>query len=1119
MTRSAAAGARLLASSSLLLGSSHRHLRRRYPLLFLLHNSRSKTSYSSKPPRPQPLRAPPSSAGGRRQEPPGKLPSLFQEISDIVASATNGDELPRQLNGEAAFDDLGAAAAACTEGARGIAPERAALASTSTVRNISDQVVLGGPADDGSRQSCSTATNSALDAEASCWEARVTGKVVDSDVDSVSAVVHRITEVLRSEAPGASMERKLESLGANYTPDLVNMVLKRCFKVRQLGFWFFRWVRSLPDFHHTTETYNTMLYITGEARSFSIMEELLGEMDREMCPKDIKTWTIVLSSYGKAGQIGKMLSTFEVMRKSESIGTDSKVYRTVLHALCNAQKPELALEFYKDMPRNMDVGTDILRRLMCRLAASDNAAEAVCFIRDDMIKGMKYPEEYCYMEALRSFCISGKLEEAWKVFQKMKNKSMANTSAFQNLLRGLCRAGQMDEALQITEYMKSTSGINSTTFAFLINGYLRKGEHTKALDLLRVMRECGCVPLVSSYTQLMQHLFAIDQYGEACGLFEEMLKDNVEPDIVTVTALISGHVRSGHISEAWDAFRNINKNGQKPTLKAYTVFIQELCKASRPLEAIRLLKEMLECDFRPLEGTFRRVISALRDKFYLEEASNAEKMLASFNLRSPTDGLQLKSLDAVDTVDKFRIICNYNLQERELGLEFTGYHSDQNGKASSFTFSDDTHQKDQEQNYSDGDVEEICQVLSSDDWGSMQQELEMTSVHFSPNFVDAILKRCKWNSRAALQFFSWVGKQPYYMPTTKTYNTAMKLAGSAKDFKHMCYLFREMLRTGCSPTVDTWNLIICQYGNAGLSDKAFEKFCDMKRHGFLPNKTTYQHLIMYLTCRKGRKVDVAVRIFQEMCQAGHIPDSDIVSMYLLALCECRKIADARSSVASICERGFSVQAGYAIFLRSLCRADRMEEALSLFDCIEKCGCSRDQYMYGSLIHALLRRDQFEDAVAKLTEMKNAGISQSTHMYTSFIVYYFQKRDVVKALDVLMEMKENGSDPTVVTYSALIRGYMAMGMVSEAWDVFQEMKLKGHAPDFETYSMFMSCLCKAGRSEDGLQLIHDMMGCGFIPSTVNFKTVVHGLNVEGKHEVAESVLRSKWQLRRQRTFSY
>ncbi|KAL6608020.1 hypothetical protein ACP70R_041083 [Stipagrostis hirtigluma subsp. patula] len=1108
MARSAAA--RLLASSAPRFRASHlHHERRRQPVLLLLLASRSKTS-SSKPPRPRPRREPSAAAA------PGS--SHFVEISDLLASAARpaGDAaLPPGTNGEGCSDDFGASASRRTEGAREIAPQRVTAASSSVASSITDSAILGGLSDDGAPPSVTTAT-AAPDRDASCRAAGDTS-TVNSDHANISEVVQRITEVVRSEVSKPSMEQRLESLGATYTPGLVNMVLKRCFKVRQLGFRFFNWVKQVPGYRHTTETYNSMLYIAGEAKSLGIMEELMAEMDKEMCPKDIKTWTILIASYGRARQIGKMLSTFEAMKKSGSVPIDSKVYRTILHALCNAEKPDLALEFYKDMPRNMEVGSDILRLLMCCLATSDKAAEAVYFVRDNMIKGMKHPERYCYMEALRSFCVSGKLEEAWKVFQQMKNKSIADSSASENLLKGLCKAGRIDEALQIIEYMKNTSGVSSTTYCFLIDGYLRKGEHTKALDLLQVMKEHGCVPLVSSYTQLMQHLFSVDQYEEACRLYEEMLKNCVQPDIVATTALIGGHVRSGHISEAWNVFRNINKNGQKPTLKAYTVFIQELCKASRPLEAVELLKEMLESNFRPSEGTFCRMISALRDKFYLEEATYVERMRTSFYLQSPRDGRQFGPLDGVDTVHG-RLGMS-NPEEKEVALEFIGHPSGQKGKVSSCSIPNDTHQKEQERDYSDGDVEEICRILlSSDDWGSMQQALEVRSVNFSPNLVDAILKRCKRNSRAALQFYSWVSKRSYYMPTTKTYNTAMKLAGSAKDFKHMRYLYKEMSRTGCSPTVDTWNVMMCQYGNAGLSEKALDTFYRMKQLGFLPSKTTYNHMIMYLTCSKGRKIDTAVKIFQEMCHAGHILDNHILSMYLFALCDCRRIADARSSVVSLCERGFSVQVGYSIFLRSLCRADRMEEALSLFDCIEKHGCSRDQYMYGSLIHGLLRRSRFEDAVAKLTEMKNAGIPQSTHIYTSFIVYHFQRRDAAKALDVLKEMKENGCEPTVVTYSALIRGHMAMGMVSEAWGVFQQMKLKGPAPDFDTYSMFMSCLCKAGRSEDGLQLIHDMLDCGIIPSTVNFMNVVHGLNMEGKDKLAEFVLQSKWDLRRQRTFS-
>ena len=218
MARSAAA--RLLAFSPLLLGSNHCHLRLRHPPLLLLPTSRSKTT-SRKPPRSQPRRKlAPAPAGSGRPEPPGARASLFQEISELVASVANVEALGPRRNGGAPCDDLGAAAVGCTDGARGIASERAALASTSIAGSISDRVVLGDSADDESRQSCGTITNAA---EAFCQEAGNTGMAVDSDVDNISAMVHRITAVLRSEAPGPSVERKLERLGANYTPNLVNI--------------------------------------------------------------------------------------------------------------------------------------------------------------------------------------------------------------------------------------------------------------------------------------------------------------------------------------------------------------------------------------------------------------------------------------------------------------------------------------------------------------------------------------------------------------------------------------------------------------------------------------------------------------------------------------------------------------------------------------------------------------------------------------------------------------------------------------------------------------------------------------------------------------------------------
>jgi pentatricopeptide repeat protein len=65
------------------------------------------------------------------------------------------------------------------------------------------------------------------------------------------------------------------------------------------------------------------------------------------------------------------------------------------------------------------------------------------------------------------------------------------------------------------------------------------------------------------------------------------------------------------------------------------------------------------------------------------------------------------------------------------------------------------------------------------------------------------------------------------------------------------------------------------------------------------------------------------------------------------------------------------------------------------------------------------------------------------------------------------------------------------------------------PDFKTYSMFISFLCKEGRSEEGMQLLSEMLRVGFAPSTVNFRDVFYGLNRERKQNLAQTVLRRKW----------
>ena len=154
--------------------------------------------------------------------------------------------------------------------------------------------------------------------------------------------------MVRLEGDGNGMEERLEKLGVIFTPEIVEKVLKRCFKVGHLALMFFYWVKLRPGYIHTTECYNTMIYIASEAKDFNLVEKLANQMDDEFCPMNIKRWTILISHYGKSKRIGRALLIFEKMTKSGII-PDKGAYEAMLRALLNVEKTDLTLEFYKEI--------------------------------------------------------------------------------------------------------------------------------------------------------------------------------------------------------------------------------------------------------------------------------------------------------------------------------------------------------------------------------------------------------------------------------------------------------------------------------------------------------------------------------------------------------------------------------------------------------------------------------------------------------------------------------------------------------------------------------------------------------------------------------------------------
>ncbi|KAI3984990.1 hypothetical protein MKX01_004758 [Papaver californicum] len=604
-------------------------------------------------------------------------------------------------------------------------------------------------------------------------------------ITDVSPIVHKITGIIRAQDVKVSFEERLERSGFLFDSDIVDKVLKRCFKVGHLAYRFFNWVKLQNGYHHTTSTYNTMLYIAGEAKEFGLVDKLVKEMEMELCSKDIKTWTILISSYGKVNMIGRCLHVFENMRKS-GCEPDGRTYKLIF--------------------------------LNC-LSRSGNVS-AVRLIGNDMVYVSQIPEQIVHSCILRCFCISGRIQEAIELLHELKSKNITlDPTHVEILVKGLCNTGRITDALEIIEIMKQNQFVDGKAYGIVITGILK--------------RESGHLPVVSTYTELIQHLFRSNEYKRACKLYREMLENGVEPDIVAFTVLITGQVQHNHCNDYFHDHHN-----HKLTDKAL-----ELLSGTRSSK-MNISGEM-----------FHLVISSSERKGAKKTAEKVKQIWRAIysqendSVYLPTNhqSLDVATNTVVDIFHPTEFCCSlkptqlHPLREKVLMEPLCRVYSDYDFQENSF-------------------VLQIYRILSSSmDWRSMQEALEKHTTRFTPELVLDVLHHCQHYGNIFTIVAGRVDealakvdkmKEEGISPTVHVYTSLIVHLFKKKQIGKALEFFKKMGEDGCEPTIVTFSALIRGYMNTEILK------------GPIPDFKTYS-MFMTCLCEIGRSEE-ALQLLYEM---------------------------------------------------------------------------------------------------------------------------------------------------------------------------------------------------------------------------------------------------------------
>ncbi|MCL7037883.1 hypothetical protein MKW94_014201 [Papaver nudicaule] len=438
-----------------------------------------------------------------------------------------------------------------------------------------------------------------------------------------------------------------------------------------------------------------------------------------MFDKDVVTWNLLISGYVQQGKIEDALDSFRLMR-SENFEFDSVTLATILSASAKVRDMELGKECHSYCVRNnldSDVviansiiemygkceSTDKARRvfektiqrdltlwntLIAAYAESGLSGEALKLFYQMQLEGVP-PNVVSWNSVISGFLRNGQVTEAETLFSEMQCLEIQpNLITWTSLISGLAQNGHGDRAIRYFQEMQNRGlqpntvsiisllsaciNISSLEFGKAIHGYIIRSQLFSSLSivtsLVDMYAKCGNLRLARkfydmvNYKELPIYNAMISGYslhgqaGEALEVFNQMQNENIKPDEITFTGLLSACNHAGLVEKGLKVFSDmISEYRMKPSIHHYGCMVSLLSRCGYLDEALRFVLEMpLEPDAQIL-GT---ILSACKEQNNIELGEYLSQHLFKLEPDNPGNYVALSNTYAAagrwDEVSKLR---------------------------------------------------------------------------------------------------------------------------------------------------------------------------------------------------------------------------------------------------------------------------------------------------------------------------------------------------------------------------------------------------------------------------------------------------------------------------------
>nr|XP_048328853.1 pentatricopeptide repeat-containing protein At1g74900, mitochondrial-like [Ziziphus jujuba var. spinosa] len=419
--------------------------------------------------------------------------------------------------------------------------------------------------------------------------------------------------LLKSDSEALTQQILLNP-NVEWTPDLVDSVLKRLWNHGPKALQFFKVLDHHPTYAHSSSSFNHAIDIAGRLRDYKTLWTLVARMRTRRLGPSSKTFAIIAERYVAAGKPDRAVKVFLSMHE-HGCPQDLNSFNTILDVLCKSKRVEKAYNLFKVFRGRFkadSVSYNIIANGWCLIKRTPKALEVL----EEMLKRGLNPNLTTYNIMLKGYFRAGQIKEAWEFFCQMKKrKCEIDVVTYTTLVHGFGVVGEIRKAQKIFDEMVGEGVLPSVaTYNALIQVLCKKDNVENAIIVFEDMVRKGYMPNSTTYTVLIRGLCHAGQMERAVEFINRMKDDECEPNVQIYNVIIRYFCDAGEIEKGLNFFEKMSRGNCLPNMDTYNILISAMFvrkKSDDLLVAGKLLIEMVDRGFLPRKFAFNRVLDGL----------------------------------------------------------------------------------------------------------------------------------------------------------------------------------------------------------------------------------------------------------------------------------------------------------------------------------------------------------------------------------------------------------------------------------------------------------------------------------------------------------------------------